>query len=105
VTLLESLLALVILGISAVGYLEVFQGSSRAVRDAEQWERAAAVAEATLEVELLTRQEGLPAIRPDIPEGFSAQVEVTPWSGRVTDVVVTVRLPDGKSFTVHRLVR
>jgi type II secretory pathway pseudopilin PulG len=104
-TLLESLLALVILGLSAVGYLEVFQGSTRSVMAADEWERAAAVAEATMEGELLRRREGTGVSRPELPDGFGARVETSPWRGHVTDVAVTVTLPDGRSYTVHRLVR
>ena len=48
-TLLEALVALVILGLSAIGYLEVFQGAAHAARATGEWLGAAAVAESTME--------------------------------------------------------
>jgi Tfp pilus assembly protein PilV len=103
-TLLEALLAVVILGLSAVGYLQVFQGSAQSIRAAEQWNRAAAVAESYMERELVSRREGA-APPPSTTDGISARVQVTPWSGRLRDVTVMVALPDGRTLTVHRLVR
>jgi type II secretory pathway pseudopilin PulG len=103
-TLLESLIALVILGLSAVGYLEVFGASARSVGKAESWDRAAWVAEASMESALL-RANGKAAPGPLVPEGFAARVENMPWRGRVRDVLVTVTLPGGQTWTVHRLVR
>jgi type II secretory pathway pseudopilin PulG len=104
-TLLEALLAVVILGLSAVGYLQVFQGSGQSVRLAEQWNRAAAVAESYMESELLSRRAGVAAPPPSAVDGITARVQVTPWRGRLRDVTVTVALPDGQTLTVHRLVR
>jgi type II secretory pathway pseudopilin PulG len=105
-TLLEGILALVILGLSAVGYLEVFQASARAVGSADQWERATAVAESALEHALVARRDGqpIPTALSTNP-GYSARVDVVPWRGRVSDMVVTVVLPDGRALSVHRLVR
>jgi len=103
-TLLEALVAVVILGLSAVGYLQVFQGSARSVGIAEQWNRAAAVAESYMESELLSRRDGVVA-PPSVVDGITADVQVTPWRGRLRDVMVTVSLPDGRTLTVHRLVR
>ena len=104
-TLLEALLAVVILGLSAVGYLQVFQGSTQSVLVAEQWNRAAAVAESYMESALLARRDGAVAAAPSTPDGITAKVQVTPWRGRLRDMTVTVALPDGRTLTVHRLVR
>ena len=52
-TLLEALIALVILGLSAIGYLDVFQSSARAVRDADEWTRTVSMAESTMEAATL----------------------------------------------------
>jgi hypothetical protein len=105
VTLLEALLALVILGLSAVGYLEVFQGGARAIRAAEDWNRAAALAESTMERAIDARVAGRPADAPVAAPGLDAHVEIRPWRGRVDDIAVTVTLPDGRTLVVHRLVR
>ena len=49
-TLLESLVALVIIGLTAVGFLELFQGTSRSSRDADAWLQAVAYAESAMEL-------------------------------------------------------
>jgi type II secretory pathway pseudopilin PulG len=104
-TLLEALLAVVILGLSAVGYLQVFQGSAQSVRAAEEWNRAGAVAESYMERELLSLRDGGAPPAPASTDGITAKVQVTPWRGRLRDVTVVVSLPDGRSLTAHRLVR
>jgi type II secretory pathway pseudopilin PulG len=105
VTLLEAMVALVILGLSAVGYLDVFQSSARSVRDADEWARTVAVAQSTMEAAALgdALQAQDAALVPD--ERFTRRVEVRPWSGRVSEVVVTVTSPRGTTFTLRRLTR
>lgn len=102
-TLLEALVALVILGASAAGFLGVFQNSARSVQSAESWNKASTIAAAMLEDAVRAAREGTAAglDTPDMP----ARVETRPWSARVDDILVSVRLPDGRSMTVHRLVR
>jgi type II secretory pathway pseudopilin PulG len=104
-TLLEALVALVVLGLSAVGYLQVFQAGSRSIRDSEAWDRAVAVGESAMESELLVRSGGAAPPKPTLPDGFTTQVAASPWRGRLTDIVVTVQMPGGQVFTMHRLVR
>ena len=104
-TLLESVLALVILGLSAVGYLGVFQASSRSVHVSEEWDHAVAVAESAMESELASLKQGAPRLGTDIPLGFSAQVSAAPWRAGLMDVEVTVTMPDGQALTIHRLTR
>ena len=103
-TLLEALVALVILGASAAGFLGVFQNSARAVQSAESWNRASAAAEATVAEAVRAAKEGASALLPEAP-GVKTTVVTTPWSAAVDDIVVQVRLPDGRAMTVHRLVR
>ena len=100
-TLLEALVALVILGASAAGFLGVFQNGARSVQSAESWNRASAIAAATLEDAVRASKEGAALNAPDA----QARVEIQPWSATVDDIVVSVRLPDGRTMTVHRLVR
>jgi type II secretory pathway pseudopilin PulG len=106
-TLLEALVALVILGLSAVGFLEAFQGTSRATRDAETWVQAVGYAEAAMErTKLGGGAAGAPF--PDaLPPGFARRVDVRPWPGAagVAEVTVTIALPGGGAFVLHRLVR
>jgi type II secretory pathway pseudopilin PulG len=100
-TLLESLVALVILGLSAVGFLELFQRITVTTRDTAAWTRAVAVAEWSMERAVL----GTPALS-DTVDGLPRRVVVQPWRGRVREVVVTVELPapQGARVELRRLV-
>ena len=90
-TLLESMVALVILGLVVTGFLEVFQGSSRLARNAETWSTAVAYAEDGME--LVKSGEELP--REALPGGFERHVETQPWRRGIRLVTVIVSLPDG----------
>jgi type II secretory pathway pseudopilin PulG len=96
VTLLETLVALVILGLAGVGFLEAFQATSRSSADAAAWVEAVGAAEAAMEETKL-----------GTPPMSDARVDVRPWPGAagVELVTVTVALPDGGSFVLRRLVR
>ncbi|MGZ8378641.1 MAG: type II secretion system protein [Gemmatirosa sp.] len=101
-TLLEALVALVILGLTATGFLEGFRAGNRTAREAAEWSAAVAAAEATLEGALL---EAPPA---DSLARWRPRVTTQPWEGapRAVDVVAaTVTLPHGAEFTLRRLVR
>ena len=102
-TLLEALVALVILGASAAGFLGVFQNSAQAVQSAAAWNDATARAATTLEDAVRASKEGT---TPEVSTGDAqARVDIQPWSATVDDIVVHVTLPDGRTMTVHRLVR
>lgn len=96
-TLLEVLVAIVVLGMSAGGLLGGLQGASRSLHDARQWHRAVALAEAGL------ADPHPSAVR--LPDGFSRITEVRPGGATVSEVIVTVRFPDARSFVVRRLQR
>ena len=106
-TLLEALVALVILGASAAGVLGVFQNGARSVQSADAWNRASAAAEAALEESVRARIEGTAGAVPaeGHETGLETRVDVQRWRGDVEDIVVRVTLADGRSMTVHRLVR
>jgi type II secretory pathway pseudopilin PulG len=104
-TLLEALTALVILGASAAGFLGVFQNGARSVQSAEEWNRASAAAESALEDAVRAAKDGSSISPSSSGAGVETRVELQPWSARVDDVVVQVTLPDGRTMTVHRLVR
>lgn len=82
-TLLEALVALVILALSAVGYLDVFQGSARAVRGAAEWSRVVSLAEARMQGATLgdamqaqeARRRGDGSVR---DAGYRQEVDVRP---------------------------
>jgi type II secretory pathway pseudopilin PulG len=115
VTLLEAVIAVVILGLSAVGYLDLYRSSAGAARDAREWTQVVAAAEAAMEGATLgdavQARAGLPDAEP-APEtpargapSLRARVEVRPWRDGVREIVVTVTSAGGVSFALHRLSR
>ena len=98
-TLLEALVALVIMGLAAVGFLEAFQGAGRAAGDAQAWAQAVAHAEAGMEAAVL----GVEAT--DSLPGLGRRVEARAWRGGVDEVTVTVSMPRGGRYVLRRLVR
>ncbi len=107
VTLLEVMVALVILGLVVVGYLEVFGGALRAADTARTW--SLAVAYATDAMERAKLEGG--ALRPSstlpesLPGGFARHVETAPWDLDLRRVSVVVVLPGGGRYALERLVR
>ncbi len=106
-TLLEALVALVILGLTSVAFLEAFQTTSRSMRDAEAWVQAVGYAEASVEETRLGNLAGDASSARSLPPGFARHIEVRPWpaAAGVEQVSATVTLPGGGSFVLHRLVR
>ena len=105
-TLLESLVALVVLGTAAAAFLGALHVSSRTTRDVEVWLEAVGYAEMSMELTKLGPGGALPGLDAQ-PAGFARDVTIRPWAGGrgVDQVTVTVALPDGGEFVVHRLVR
>lgn len=99
-TLLETMVALVILGLVVVGFLEVFQGSTRLARDSETWTVAVAYAEDAME----TVKMGNELTREALPGGFERQVESRPWREGIRRVTVVVVLPGGGRVALDRLI-
>ena len=103
-TLLEVLVALVILGLTSLGFLGGFQSSARSTRDAEEWVSAVDYAEAAMEE---TKLGGEDVNGTALPDGFSQRVVVEPWGAvpGVDRLTVTVTMPRGGSFVLQRLAR
>jgi Tfp pilus assembly protein PilV len=102
VTLLESLAALVILGTTAVGFLEVFHSTARATRDARDSARVTAAAESVMEQ---TKVDERVATELELPADVSAQVERRAWAPGVSEVIVVVTTRDGRRLELRRLTR
>ena len=100
-TLLESIVALVILGLAAVGFLELFQRATVATRDTAAWSRAVAVAELSMEQTVLRT-----AASSDTVNGMRRRIEIRPWTNGLRQIVITVDVPPpaGASVVLHRLV-
>ncbi len=100
---------MVILGLSAVGFLDLFQSSARSIRDADEWTRTVAIAESTMEAatlgDALQAQQAAGNGDSAGQSRFERRVEVRPWRNRVQEIVVTVTSPRGTIFTLRRLTR
>ena len=101
-TLVEALAALVILGTTAVGFLEVFHSTARVTRDASDWAQVTAYAESVMERTKLRSPPDDPA---DTPRGASARVESRPWAPGVNEVIVVVTSASGRKLELRRLTR
>jgi Tfp pilus assembly protein PilV len=101
-TLLEALVGLVILSLAALGFLGVFQTTAHSARDAAVWVQTVQSAEAVME----QTKVGAGVVESAGPAGFTQAVSRQPWSvPGIEEVKVTVTAPNGKTFTLSRLVR
>ena len=105
-TLFETLVALVILGLTAVGFLQAFQTTTRASHSAGTWVQAVSYAEAAMEQTKLGPDALQGAASDSLPKGFTRSIEVRPWTfaRNIDRVTVTITLPDGGAFVLERLV-
>ena len=103
-TLLETMVALVILGLVVLGFLEVFQGSARLAADSETWSQAVAYATDEMEAVKLDPESAVAGSREALAGGFARQTETRPWGRGVRLVTVVVFLPRGGRLTLNRLV-
>jgi prepilin-type N-terminal cleavage/methylation domain-containing protein len=103
-TLLEVMIALVILSLVGTGFLETFAGALRGTARAREWAQA-----------LVYAEQGQEDIAPQGPDraagsyrslggGFSRRVAIRPWDKGINRATVTVTLPDGSRFDLDRLV-
>ena len=106
-TLLETMVALVILGVVVVSYLEVFGGALRVADDARTWSRAVAYAEDGMERVKLAPPEAAAAL--SAPEqlagGFERRVETRKWADGLVHVTILLTLPGGSRYALEQLVR
>ena len=101
-TLLEVLVALVILGLVGTGFLEAFAGALRITAQTRDWAQALVYAELGQE----SIKAGDPPGKLDVPlgGGFTRHVTIQPWRAGVNRATVTVVLPGGEQFELNRLV-
>jgi len=103
-TLLEALTALVILGLSVTGFLELFGGAASAARRADVSSHLVIQAESALD-EVAARGGDARELAPT-PPGIARRVELRPWRrAGIAELVVTVRNTEGDSVQLRRLVR
>ena len=102
-TLLESLAALVILGTTAVGFLEVFHTTARVTRSASDWAEVTEYAESVMERTKLMELEA--EIVSDAPRGVSTRIESRAFAPGVSEVIVVVTSATGRTLELRRLTR
>jgi prepilin-type N-terminal cleavage/methylation domain-containing protein len=103
-TLLEAMVALVILGLVAAGFLETYAGALRATSQSRIWAQALVYAEQGHE---LIKVEGIgmaSSIEGKLGGGFARRIAVRPWQEGVVRATVQITLPDGSQFELDRLV-
>jgi prepilin-type N-terminal cleavage/methylation domain-containing protein len=103
-TLLEVMVALVILGLVGLSYLQLFHQGHQIVGDSRQWSQAVEYAEDAMEQAKL---EGATAESraEDLPGGFKRQVATQPWRTGLVLVEVSVLLPGNARLELRRLLQ
>ena len=104
-TLLEVMVALVILSLVALGYLQLFHGSHRLVGAAREWSQAVEYAQDAMERVKLGGPNVLGMPAESLPGGFRREITSRPWQPGLTLVTVTVFLPAGGHFDLNGLTR
>ena len=98
------MVALVILALVVVAYLELFVTTARATAAAEAWSRAVAYAEDGVERAKLDGGGAAASGVEALPGGFERRVEAAPWGDGLQMITVAVDLPAGGQYEVSRLV-
>jgi type II secretory pathway pseudopilin PulG len=104
VTLLETMVALVILGLVVTASFELYGSAVRAARGAEAWTTATALAEEGMELAKLDLREMLRRSPETLDGGFGRTTRAAAAGPGLAEVTVTVTFPDGGTFDVRRLV-
>ena len=108
-TLLEVMVALVILGLVVAGYLELFSGALRGAGTMQTWSQAVAYAADGMERAKLEPATCRPGSTDRLPGGFERRCEtravsVSGADFRVTVLRVVVAFPGGGQYVLERLV-
>ena len=106
-TLLEVLVALVILGLVGAAFLELFGNAVRGASEASVWSQAVAYATDGMERLKLDPATRTPGLTEQLPGGFARRIEQRPWDDGLTQASVVVTFPDarGGRYVLQRLVR
>jgi prepilin-type N-terminal cleavage/methylation domain-containing protein len=98
-TLLEVIVALVLLTLVGAAYLELFSQSHRIVGSAREWSDAVTYAQDQMEIAKLGK-----SLDP-LPNGFHSRLTRAPWRAGYTLVTVSVFLPGGQRFDLSRVTK
>ena len=97
-TLLEVLVALLILSVVVAGYMELFHGSHLLLARSRLWTQAIAFASDGMEQAKIGQRDAV-----SLPGGFRRRVTSATWSAGIEVITVTVTLPDGARFDLRQL--
>jgi prepilin-type N-terminal cleavage/methylation domain-containing protein len=100
-TLLEVLIALVILGLVGTGFLETFAGALRTTARVRDWAQALVYAEQGQEEVKVGESRIAEA---PLGGGFSRHIALRQWRPGIDRATVTVILPDSTRLQLDRLV-
>jgi prepilin-type N-terminal cleavage/methylation domain-containing protein len=103
-TLLETMIALVILGLVGVAFLSVFTQAARTTTDLDLWSTAVTHAEAGMELAIMDARGAATRSPEQLSGGYSRTTTVEPWVGHTDLVTVTVEFPDGRRYALRRLL-
>jgi len=102
-TLLEVMVALVILGLVVTASLELYGSALRSAANAEAWATATAYAEEAMELAKLDPGSMVARGSERFEDGFQRQVALRALAPLLAEITVTVTFPDGGTFEVRRL--
>jgi prepilin-type N-terminal cleavage/methylation domain-containing protein len=97
-TLLEVLVALIILSMVVAAYLELFHGSQLLLGRSRAWTQAIAYAADGMEQAKLGETNPVA-----LPGGYRRRVSAAAWGPGLDMITVTVTLPSGARFDLRRL--
>jgi prepilin-type N-terminal cleavage/methylation domain-containing protein len=103
-TLLETMVALVILGLVVTASFQLYASALRSAAGAREWTTATAYAEEGMELAKLDPESMVARGAEALDGGFQRQVRVRSLGGRLFEVTVFVTFPEGGLFEVSRLV-
>jgi len=102
-TLLETMVALVILGLVVLSTVQLLGTTVRATRSAGAWTAAVAYAEEGMELAKVDLPTMLARGSETLADGFVRRVRAQPEREGLQLVSVTVLFPDGGEYTIGRL--
>jgi prepilin-type N-terminal cleavage/methylation domain-containing protein len=103
-TLLEVMIALVVLSMVGVAFLGLFTRATRTANDVEVWSTAVSYAESGMELAAVDARGSVLRSPERLPHGFERTTTVQPGIGSTRLLTVTVQFPDGRNFALRRLV-
>lgn len=103
-TLLETMVALVILGLVVTASFQLFGSALRSTSSAQAWTTATAYAEEGMELAKLDLAAAVARGPEPLEGGYERQIRVRTLSAEVAEVTVSLTFPDGGLFEVSRLM-